>query len=157
MSYWAMFFAHLGFALSVFGIVIASSYGEEMDLHLRQHESINLQGYQISFVEEQNLSTSTYYGSRVKMHLNRGHFDQDIYPEKRIYRIGHVVMTDADIDYNLWRDIYVALGSPTGDNSWSLRVYYKPCIRFIWLGGILMSLAGLLAFLGYLKQFYSRS
>ena len=49
------------------------------------------------------------------------------------------------IDANLWRDLYVALGEPLDNNAWSLRIYYKPFIRWIWGGGLLIILGGVLA------------
>jgi cytochrome c-type biogenesis protein CcmF len=54
-------------------------------------------------------------------------------------------MTEAAIDPSLYRDIYVALGEPLEGNSWSLRIYYKPLVRCIWLGGILITIGALLA------------
>ena len=54
-------------------------------------------------------------------------------------------MTEAGIDVGLGRDLFVALGDDLGDNAWSLRVQYKPMIRFIWLGCIVMALGGLIA------------
>jgi len=155
-SFWSMFCAHQGFAIAIMGIVIASSYGEERDLRMQRNESITLQGYQIQMREEEILQQQSYEGTQVRMHIQQSKHAKDIFPEKRIYRIGHVVMTDADIDYNLWRDIYVALGTPVGENAWSLRIYYKPCIRWIWLGGIFMFFAGVLALLRYLSAFYQR-
>jgi cytochrome c-type biogenesis protein CcmF len=65
-------------------------------------------------------------------------------PEKRQYVTG-MPMTEAAIDPSLYRDLYVALGESLGGDAWSLRLYYKPLIRLIWLGGILIALGALLA------------
>jgi cytochrome c-type biogenesis protein CcmF len=54
-------------------------------------------------------------------------------------------MTEASIDPSLQRDLYVALGESLGEGAWSLRIYYKPLIRWIWLGGLFISLGALLA------------
>jgi len=56
-------------------------------------------------------------------------------------------MTEAAIHTTLWRDIYVALGEPLDKNTWSMRLYYKPFIVWIWLGGFLMAIGGFLAIL----------
>jgi len=66
-------------------------------------------------------------------------------PEKRIYRVQTMPMTEAGIDATLGRDLFVALGEDLGDNAWSLRIQYKPMIRFIWLGCLVMALGGLIA------------
>jgi cytochrome c-type biogenesis protein CcmF len=54
-------------------------------------------------------------------------------------------MTEAGIDARLHRDLYLALGDELGDNAWSVRFQYKPLVRFIWLGCIIMALGGLIA------------
>jgi cytochrome c-type biogenesis protein CcmF len=66
-------------------------------------------------------------------------------PEKRVYLVQTKPMTEAAIDVGLTRDLYVSLGEPLEGGDWSLRVYYKPFVRWIWLGGIFMALGGLLA------------
>ena len=54
-------------------------------------------------------------------------------------------MTEAAIDWGFTRDLYVSLGEPVGGGDWALRIYYKPFVRWIWLGGVLMALGGILA------------
>jgi len=66
-------------------------------------------------------------------------------PEKRTYLVQTRPMTEAGIDPGFTRDIYVSLGETLGNGDWSLRLYYKPFVRWIWLGGILMGVGGLLA------------
>ena len=56
-------------------------------------------------------------------------------------------MTEAAISTNLWRDLYVSLGDPLpGDlHQWSMRVYYKPFVPWLWVGVLIMVLGGVLA------------
>jgi cytochrome c-type biogenesis protein CcmF len=54
-------------------------------------------------------------------------------------------MTEAGIDAGVTRDLYVALGEPAGEGAWSVRVYYKPFVQWIWFGAGIMGLGGLLA------------
>ncbi|MDD9874250.1 MAG: hypothetical protein OXU22_01765, partial [Gammaproteobacteria bacterium] len=69
-----------------------------------------------------------------------------LYPEKRTYLVQKNPMTEAAIDAGLTRDLYVALGEALdGDQVWSVRIYYKPFIRWIWLGALLMAGGGLVA------------
>jgi cytochrome c-type biogenesis protein CcmF len=65
-----------------------------------------------------------------------------LYPEKRLYSSSQNVMTEADISVSFWRDVYVALGEPIGNQAWSVRVHVKPLVRWIWLGGILVAIGG---------------
>ena len=70
-----------------------------------------------------------------------------LHPEKRIYNVRKNVMTEAAIHSNLLRDLYVSLGEQRNisTGAWSVRLYYKPFILWIWLGGFVMVLGGLLA------------
>jgi cytochrome c-type biogenesis protein CcmF len=54
-------------------------------------------------------------------------------------------MTETAIDRGFTRDLYVSLGEPLGGGAWSVRVYYKPLVGWIWGGCVLMALGGLLA------------
>ena len=52
-------------------------------------------------------------------------------------------MTEAGI-YATWnKDLFVALGDQLGNGAWSVRIQYKPLIRFIWLGALIMAIGGL--------------
>jgi len=68
-----------------------------------------------------------------------------LHPEKRDYGPRAMPMTEAGIDGGFTRDLFVALGEPLGGSAWSFRIYHKPFVRWIWLGGILMGLGGLIA------------
>ncbi len=65
--------------------------------------------------------------------------------KKRFYPARGNVMTEADIDPGFFRDLYVALGEPLENGAWAVRVQYKPFVRWLWLGGLLMTAGGLLA------------
>jgi cytochrome c-type biogenesis protein CcmF len=68
-----------------------------------------------------------------------------MHPEKRVYTVQTMPMTEAAIDTGLTRDLYVSLGEPLDDGAWSVRIYYKPFVDWIWGGCLLMALGGLLA------------
>lgn len=142
LTYWAMWVAHLGAAMTLIGIVLSSDLGIEKDLKMQPGESIRIASHQVQFMKEIPLKGNNYQGSAVEFLLDDKTL---IYPEKRIYAIGQVVMTDAAVDANLFRDIYLALGEPINQEAWAVRVYFKPFIRWIWLGGIFMALGGAMA------------
>ena len=54
-------------------------------------------------------------------------------------------MTEADIDPGLFRDLYVALGEPLTQSAWGVRIQIKPFVRWIWVGGLLSALGGMVA------------
>ncbi len=144
-SFWAMNIAHFGVAMAVVGVAISTGYGITRDVSMKPGQSINLAGYHISFNSESELTGPNYDGAVAKFTVQKGMHTSAIYPEKRIYRVGQMAMTDAAIDVTPFRDIYIALGEPLDDSAWSVRLYYKPMIRWIWGGGFVILAGGLLA------------
>ena len=54
-------------------------------------------------------------------------------------------MTEAAINTGIFGDLYVSLGEPVSGGAWSVRVYHKPFVTWIWGGFIIMALGGFLA------------
>jgi cytochrome c-type biogenesis protein CcmF len=143
---WGMFFGHVGIAVFVIGLVITSNYSQEKDLKIEKGQSYQLGGYDFLFKGAERVKGPNYSADRGEVYVSKdGAPLTTLYPEKRNYRSG-MPMTEAGIDAGLTRDLFVALGEPLGEEgAWSLRIYHKPFVRWIWLGGLLMSLGGLLA------------
>ena len=76
---------------------------------------------------------------------SQGEKVDDLIPQKRIYSDFGNPMTEASIDVTMFRDIYAALGEELENDAWSMRVYYKSFIRWIWSGAAFMALGGFLA------------
>jgi cytochrome c-type biogenesis protein CcmF len=87
-----------------------------------------------------------YSGARGTIDVSKsGRFVEKLHPEKRIYNVQQMPMTEAAIDTGPFGDIYVSLGEPVGGDAWVVRVYYKPFVTWIWGGCVLMAIGGLLA------------
>ncbi len=153
-AFYGMLLAHIGVAVSVIGIAVSSGYGIQDDVKMSPGTSASLANYRMEFVKETALSGPNYHGSRVQFIISGPHRQAVIYPEKRIYEVGGMAMTESAIDVTPFRDIYVALGEPLDDTAWSVRLYYKPFVRWIWWGGFLIVAGGLLALLD--RRYYSR-
>lgn len=70
----------------------------------------------------------------------------NFYPQRRIYSNQSSAMTEASIDANLSRDLFVALGDPVnGSSEWGFRFQYRPFIRLIWLGALIMAIGGMIS------------
>ena len=107
--------------------------------------ALDLVGYTIEFVSQSPLEGPNYKGTKTQFKISDKNTSQFIYPEKRLYNVGQMAMTESAIDVSPFRDIYIALGEPLADNSWSVRVYYKPFVRWIWAGGFIIFAGGFLA------------
>ena len=143
-SYWGMFLAHLGFAACVTGIVATSQYNIEHDLKMSPGDTETLAGYEFRFVELVPVRGPNFLADEARVEVYRnGEFVARLAPQKRRYMATGQVMTEAAIDPGLFRDLYVAMGEPIGeDGAWAIRLHYKPMVRWMWLGAILMGLGG---------------
>jgi cytochrome c-type biogenesis protein CcmF len=138
--------AHLGLGLCVLGITVTSSFGLENDRRLAVGETAEVAGYSIRFVRYGEVKGANYRAMRAEMEISRdGAVLGTLLPEKRIYNVRTSPMTEAGIDARWSRDVFVALGDDLGDGAWSVRIQYKPLVRFIWLGALVMALGGLIA------------
>jgi cytochrome c-type biogenesis protein CcmF len=142
---WGMALAHCGVAATVLGITISSNYGVQDDVKMAPGETVFLAGYHIQYIEEKPVQGPNFHGTKAEFKITSATGESVIYPEKRIYNVGQMAMTDSAIDVTPFRDIYVALGEPLDKNAWSVRLYYKPFIRWIWGGGFMILAGGLLA------------
>lgn len=139
-----MSLAHAGFAMLVIGVILSGSLNEERQVRMKPGDGVNLGPYQFFFLDTQGTGGSNYRGIQASFEVvKNGRHVANLYPEKRIYTVREMVMTKVDIHPGVFRDLYIALGEPLDDNFWSVRLYYKPFVRWIWFGGIIMMLGGI--------------
>ena len=153
LAFCGMIIAHCGVAVTVIGVAVSTGYGVQNDFKMAPGETIPFAGFKIAFVRETSLQGPNYHGSEVQFKITSPHRTLMIYPQKRIYNVGKMAMTESAIDVTLFRDIYVALGEPLNATAWSVRLYYKPFIRWIWGGGFMILAGGLFALLD--RRFFS--
>ena len=143
-----MSLAHMGFAILVIGILLSSAEMQERDVRMKVGDRADIGPYQFYFLNTVGIQGANYRGIRADFRITKNQYHiTHLYPEKRIYTVRDMVMTKVDIHPGLFRDLYIALGEPLDHEEWSVRIYYKPFIRLIWLGGIIMILGGLCAFI----------
>jgi cytochrome c-type biogenesis protein CcmF len=147
-AYWGMHLAHIGVAISIIGITMVKNYEVERDVRMAPGDTVTVGGYTIRFKGVGDVPGPNYRAVRGDMELLKdGNVLRLMNPEKRNYFSSSMPMTEAAIDPGLARDVYVSLGDPLdgGDGAWSVRVYYKPFVDWIWGGAFLMALGGVLA------------
>ncbi|KIL05135.1 cytochrome C biogenesis protein CcmF [Stutzerimonas stutzeri] len=145
-SYWGMHLAHLGLVVCAIGVVLTSHQSAERDLRLAPGESLELGGYHFVFDGAEHHEGPNFTSDRATVRVFDGERQiATLHPEKRLYTVQQMPMTEAGIDPGFTRDLYVALGEPLGDGAWAVRVHIKPFVRWIWLGGLMMAFGGVLA------------
>ncbi|MCE2856519.1 MAG: heme lyase CcmF/NrfE family subunit [Comamonadaceae bacterium] len=147
-SFWGMHLAHLGIAVITVGITMVKTYEVERDVRMGLNDTVTIENYSFELVGVSDVDGPNYKALRGDIKVNKdGKYLEMLYPEKRKYFSSAMPMTEAGIDSGLFRDLYVSLGEPIeGERmQWSVRVFYKPFVSWLWYGAILMVLGGLLA------------
>jgi cytochrome c-type biogenesis protein CcmF len=146
-AFYGMTLAHLGMGMFIVGVTMTTAYSVEKDVRVVPGDVYELAGLQFYFDGVEAVRGPNYTAQRGRVRvLDDGRPIAALATEKRTYSVQGNPMTEAGIDAGFTRDLYVSLGEPLGaDGAWALRIYYKPFIRWIWLGGLLMTLGGLLA------------
>jgi cytochrome c-type biogenesis protein CcmF len=143
---WGMSLAHFGLGVFVLGISNVSSFGAEKDVRLARGAEADIGGYTFQLVDVKQQAGPNYDADVGTVAVvTNGRTVATLSPEKRLYRAQRSVMTEAAVDHNLIRDLYVALGEGYENGDWGLRLYYRPMMRLVWLGGVLAFFGGLLA------------
>ncbi len=139
-----MLCAHASVAVFVAGVFITDSTSIERDVAARSGDSFELRGYDFTFDGVEKHTGPNYLADRATVRVFRdGEPVAVLQPERRAYQAGGQVMTEAALDGELSRDLFVALGEPTDQTGgWALRLYVKPWIRLIWLGALMMAIGG---------------
>ena len=141
-----MMLAHLGIAAFAFGVSMVNTYGIERDLKMDIGDTTEMAGYTFTFRGVRDVPGPNYAAARGLLEVTRnGKAVATMRPEKRVYRVQQNPMTEAAINTGFTRDLFIALGEPVGGSAWTVRIYYKPFVTWIWGGCVLMALGGILA------------
>ena len=141
-----MLVAHLGVAVFAFGVSMVKTYEVERDVKMNIGDSTTVSGYTFDFRGFRNVNGPNYDAVQALIAVTRdGRPVTMLSPEKRVYRVQRMPMTEAAIDRSITRDLYVSLGEPVGGGAWIVRVYVKPFVNWIFGGCVLMALGGAIA------------
>jgi cytochrome c-type biogenesis protein CcmF len=138
--------AHIGVGLFAIGITVTQTYRVEKDMALKPGETVSMEGYDFLFKSTKQVEGPNYNAIESEVLITRdGKEVATLHPQKRIYRVQKSPMTESGIEVDWNRDLFVAMGDDLGAGAWSVRVQYKPMVRFIWLGALVMALGGIIA------------
>jgi cytochrome c-type biogenesis protein CcmF len=147
-SYFGMLLAHFGVAVFVIGVTVVNGFQVEKDLRMEPGESTQIAGMVVRFDGVRERRGPNFTAARGTLVLSKGERTlATLHPERRNYTVTRMPMTETAIDRGFTRDLYVSLGEPLSATAWSVRVYYKPFVGWIWGGCLLMALGGVLAVL----------
>lgn len=145
-SYYGMQMAHSGIAVMLIGISLSSYFGAERSVLLNSGDSTELSNFNFTLLDSRRINGPNYVGEEVEMRVTRdGELFTMLYPQRRLYVASGTPSTEMGITGNLLRDLFVTLGEQRDNGAWSLTIYVKPFVRWIWLGSIFMALGAFIA------------
>ncbi len=140
LSVLGMGVAHIGLAISIVGIGFVSAFESEQDLAMRPGDTASLAGYTLTFHGVTEVPGPNFSAVVADLGVSRNGKNIDrLKPEKRVYHASRKQMTESAIRYSIAGDLYAALGEPLKDGAWSMRLYHKPLVIWIWLGAMVMA------------------
>ena len=143
---YGMLLAHFGVAVFVVGVTLVKGYESERDVRMEPGDIVELGGYTFRLDGVRDVRGPNYVAARAQIQVSRGGRAVTVlYPEKRIYTVQNMPMTEAAIDPGFTRDLYVSLGDSVSATAWIVRVQHKPFVDWIWGGCLLMALGGAIA------------
>ena len=146
VSYCGMQVAHFGIAVMFVGIGLTSYFSSEKSVLLQPGQSVELEAYSFTFNGSAPVTGPNYIGDEAQIMVRKNGEDiQVLRPQRRVYLASGTPSTEMAIDAGFLRDLFVTLGEEKEAGAWSMTIYVKPFVRWVWLGAIFMALGGMLA------------
>jgi cytochrome c-type biogenesis protein CcmF len=141
-----MLLAHAGIGVFILGVTLVKGYETSSEVRMHTGDTATVGGYTFKFISMQEIKGPNYKAAHATMEVTlNGTRVTTLYPEKRVYNVQTMPMTEAGIDSGVFRDLYVALGDALNMEEWVVRIQHKPMVDWIWAGCLLMALGGILA------------
>lgn len=144
LSYFGMILAHCGVAIATMGAVMSSYFCSELGVRLAPQQSQQLGQFEFHYDRFSNEIGPNFTAEVAFFNVSKqGKPYAEIVPERRYYDVRTMTMSEVGLDAGFWGDLYIVMGDNLGKGEFTFRLHYKPLIRWLWLGGILMALGAL--------------
>ena len=148
LAFYGMLLAHLGIGIFILGVTLVKGYEHEEDLRMEVNDVAKIGDLSFVFKGASQVKGPNYTASQGLFNVSANNQQIAVLkPEKRFYPVQGATMTEADISPGVFKDLYVSLGEPLEKGAWSVRIYIKPFVQWVWAGCIIMALGGLMALL----------
>jgi cytochrome c-type biogenesis protein CcmF len=145
-SWWGMVIAHLGIAVFTLGVTVVKGFESEIAVRMMPGDVAHLAGYDFTFIGVHDFQGPNYEASKGQLWVTKNGVERTVLePEKRLYTVQNMPMSEAGISPHIIHDLYASLGEPLTGGAWSVRIYHKPMVEWIWVGCLMMAFGGMLA------------
>ncbi|HEX7849799.1 MAG TPA: heme lyase CcmF/NrfE family subunit [Sphingomonas sp.] len=151
---WGMVVAHLGVAVSLAGMASDSAFTKETLAVLRQGETRAVGPYLVTMTGIRPVIGPNWSAIAADLSVRRGEGGAPflLSPESRFFASPPTTTSESAIATRIDGQLYTVLGQPDGKGGWQVRLWWKPFVTLIWLGGALIGLGGALSFLGRIRR-----
>jgi cytochrome c-type biogenesis protein CcmF len=151
LTIWGMVISHLGIAVAIAGAAADASLTRETLAAARPGEVLSVGPWQVRFQGVDPVAGPNWTAVEGHLVATRGNTSIRLDPQSRFFTSPPTQTNEAAIVTRLDGQLYTVLGHREGDR-WQLRLWWKPFVTLIWLGGALIALGGLLALVGRLRR-----
>ncbi|PYS23013.1 MAG: c-type cytochrome biogenesis protein CcmF [Acidobacteria bacterium] len=146
-AFYGMHLAHIGVAVFIAGVTVVTSYQSERDVKMNIGDTVSVGGYEFQLKKIEQVPGPNYQAMRADIEVSKAGSPPFavMHPEKRSFTAAQNVTSETAIDRSIFRDLYLSLGDQVADGGWTVRVYHKPLVNWIWGGALLMAIGGGLA------------
>ncbi len=143
-AFYGMHIAHIGVAVFIAGVSVVTSYQSERDVKMNIGDTVKVAGYEFQLKNLAQVQGPNYQAVRADIEVSQTGSAPFVVmnPEKRSFTAAQNVTTETAIDRSIWRDLYLSLGDEVDGGAWTVRVYHKPLVNWIWGGALLMAIGG---------------
>ena len=150
---YGMVIAHFGIAVALVGMASESSFTEEKLSASKPGDVIEVANWKLTFEAVEPLAGPNW--TALEGRITAQHGDgaiHEVTPQNRMFAAAQTQTSEAALLTRWNGQLYVVLGEGDSEGRWQVRVWWKPFVVFIWYGGILVALGGLLAMIGRLRR-----
>lgn len=148
---WGMALAHLGLGVFILGAVVETGFKAESARALAVGQSVSAGPWAVTLDQVRVVEGPNYLAEQGRLTVRR--IDgrgraETVTPERRFFPAGGQTTTEVGLDFRGLDDVYVVLGERTeaaGQPAWTVRLYWNPWARLIFLGPAIMALGGVLS------------
>ena len=150
LAVWGMVLAHLGVAVAILGMASDSAFTREKLAASRPGDTVSVGPWLVEFKQVMPAAGPNWTALEAELRASRGSGVTVLKPQSRFFPDPPTTTNEAAIDTSWNGQLYAVLGERDEQGRWQLRLWWKPFVTLIWLGGILIALGGALALLGRL-------
>ncbi|HKD22815.1 MAG TPA: heme lyase CcmF/NrfE family subunit [Rhizomicrobium sp.] len=142
---WGMVLAHAGLGVLTIGITAMSTFQTNKVLQMTPGQAIDLAGYRVTLDSIASVQGPNYQADRAFFSVESTFGSRELVSERRLYPASQTPMTKAGIGVSLFGNTYISVGDRGNDGSITVRMWDHPFVDWIWAGGVLMALGGMIS------------